>query len=251
MKVRNIPKQFDTAHNLGYKNLYVSGCSFTYNNSEEHLCTWPYYLRDKGGFENVVDSSLGGAGNYHISNSLIWTLENNNPNPKDTLVIVMWSGNNRDDKIISANNINDYPMTFYYNNDTVSGISGGLLGEGNHICRCDGDIKSSESRAVENFLYITSTYYYLKAKGYRFLFLDFLDRSITNIANDFDIRDFLEQAHVEKLNNMFNQNIENIYKWAVRHNMLDSDDFHPSANGHLSWTTEILLPYLVDNYLNF
>jgi len=252
MKTRNLSRTFDPIDDLGYNNLYVSGCSFTYNNSDEHLCTWPYYLRDKGNFKNVVDSSLPGAGNYHISQSLIWTIENNNPAPDDTLIIVMWSGNNRDDKIIDINHSTDYPMEFKYSDNVISGISGGSSrnSNGNHNCNCDRNVKSPESRAIENFLYIVLTYHYLTSKGYRFLFLDYLDRTIPNRGDDIEIRDFLNNNQISTLNSIINSEVENIYKWSVKNDLLDNDDWHPNPFAHLRWTSEILLPYLVDNFSN-
>jgi hypothetical protein len=108
-KVRpNIKKQFDTVHNFDIKNLIVGGCSFTYNNHETSAVTWPYYLRDLGGFEQVLDCSLPGAGNSHIADSLQWALEVDRPEPADSLVIVMWSGCDRDDYICPEENIKPY-----------------------------------------------------------------------------------------------------------------------------------------------
>ena len=120
-----IQKQFETVFDFNIKNLIVSGCSFTHNNSMSASVTWPYYLRDLGGFENVLDTSLPGAGNYHISNSLIWALESESTDPKQSLVIVMWSGNDRDDWITPVSNINQYPFEFKYSDNVMSAIAGG------------------------------------------------------------------------------------------------------------------------------
>ena len=83
---RSVPRTFDVQHNFRRQNLVVSGSSFTYNNSNTDACTWPYYLRDLGGFESVYDTSLPGAGNAHIANSLQWSLESNRIDPKHSLV---------------------------------------------------------------------------------------------------------------------------------------------------------------------
>ena len=107
-----IKKQFDTVHDFGIKNLIVSGCSFTYNNHETSASTWPYYLKDLGGFDQVLDCSMPGAGNYHIASSLQWAIEMQNPDPTNSLVIVMWSGNDRDDYICPQSIITDYPFKF-------------------------------------------------------------------------------------------------------------------------------------------
>jgi lysophospholipase L1-like esterase len=34
------------------------------------------------------------------------------------------------------------------------------------------------------------------------------------------------------------------YEFAVKNDMLADDDFHPSPDGHLNWTREVLLPKL-------
>jgi hypothetical protein len=99
-KTRKLAKQFTTTYSTEFKNLLVSGCSYTFNNSENHICSWPYYLRDLAGFNEVYDCSQSGAGSNHIFNSIINEIETNiNINIQDTLVIIMWSGLTRTDVI--------------------------------------------------------------------------------------------------------------------------------------------------------
>lgn len=253
MKTRQIPKQFETDTNLGYKNLIVGGCSFTYNNSETCAITWPYYLRDLAGIDQTYDCSLPGAGNYHICLSTIWALETNNFDPRDTLIIVMWSGHNRDDAIMSVKSLNTYPMTFSYNDSVVSGISGGNYPESNGNTQNQSikdidQIKTVESRTVENYLYVSILYNYLLQKQYNFLFLDYLDRSIPNLGYDFQICDYLDDNLKSKYRNMVEYSVENLYRYAIKNDLLTTDDFHPSPDGHLAWTKEHLLPFLKSNY---
>jgi len=245
-KTRDIKKQFNTMHDFGIKNLIVSGCSFTYNNHNTVAVTWPYYLRDIGGFEQVLDTSMPGAGNQHIANSLQWAIEIDQPDPADSLVIVMWSGNDRDDYICPIeNDNNNYPFTFNYSNKVVSGITGGLLGRGNTLKGLVdlGKTKSLESRAIENYLYIIGLCNYLTVNKYKFVFLDYIDRSLPSRTKDFDIQEYLPNAAKIKFDNIITK-ISNPYEWAIKNNLLTSDDFHPSPDGHLSWTKQILLPYL-------
>ena len=253
MKTRSIPKQFATETDLGYKNLVVSGCSFTYNNSETIAVTWPYYLKDLAGIDQVYDCSLPGAGNYHICHSTIWSLETANFNPADTLVIVMWSGHNRDDAVISADSLTQFPISFNYTNSVVSGISGGNHPKSksntqNQSIRDIDQIKSIKSRTVENYLYVTTLYHYLRQKQYKFLFLDYLDRSIPNRGYDFEIRNYLDDNLKSKYHDMVEYSVENLYRFAIKNDLLDADDFHPSPNGHLLWTKKHLLPFLKSNY---
>lgn len=247
-KVRNIKKQFDIIHNFGFKNLIVSGCSFTYNNHDTAAVTWPYYLRDLGNFEQVYDCSMPGAGNHHISNTLQWALDNNNLDPKESLVIVMWSGNDRDDYICPDSNISGYPFRVKYSNTVSSGITGGLdvKANGNTVkgLKNFSLCKDYESRSIENYLFIRSLWNFLTVNGYQFIFLDYLDRNLISRTLDFDIRKYLPDTIKQKFNQMMTP-ITDPYEWAIRHNLLTDDDFHPSPDGHLSWTKKILVPELI------
>lgn len=240
MKELHLPKQYKTIHELDFKNLFVSGCSFTHNGSEKYRVSWPYFLQSYANIDRLVSTAMTGAGNYHIANSLIWELEQQNPNPNDTLVVVMWSGIERDDAIISSEFLKDYPITIEYTDGVVAGISGGINGVGNYPSPVN-QSKSIESRSVENFLYYTTTYHYLKSKGYRFVFLKYLDPAQPNRSGDF------VNVHQSKCDYMFDD-IQTIYDFAIRNCMLWDDDFHPSVKGHADWTREILLPHLVDKF---
>jgi hypothetical protein len=71
------------------KNLITFGCSFTEGDWPKHLSSLnKYKLSNKG---------LGGVGNYYIANAVYDTVVNSD----DTSVIVMWSGIDRVDKVVS------------------------------------------------------------------------------------------------------------------------------------------------------
>lgn len=251
-KTRDIAKQFGTVHDFGIQNLIVSGCSFTYNNSETAAVTWPYYLRDLGGFDQVWDCSLPGAGNHHISTSLIWALENQEPDPQHSLVVVMWSGCDRDDFICARENINhDYPFRFYYDSDVMSGITGGAGTENRGNMKTSAQelvaAHTAKSRAIENYLYFCNTWHYLNNNGYRFVFLKFLDHDLPSRTKHFDIRPYLPPAAQLKLDAMMST-IPDPYSYAVKNDLLHNDDFHPSPVGHLDWTRNILLPNLAAKF---
>lgn len=250
-----IKKQFDTAYNFGLRNLIVSGCSFTHNNHESAAVTWPYYLRDIGGFDQVLDCSMPGAGNYHISNSLIWALENDRPDPEYSLVVVMWSGNDRDDYICPASQDNgSYPFRFAYSEKVITGISGGphqdAKGNISPIFKQFSAIKTAESRAIENYLYISHTWHYLKSSGFKFMFLEFLNNNLPSRTSHFDIKQYLPMNVAKKLHSMM-ENITDPYTWALKNNLLTDDDFHPNPEGHLSWTRNVLLPHMNQRRFDF
>jgi hypothetical protein len=248
-KTRNIKKQFNIIHDFGFQNLIVSGCSFTYNDIDTAPVTWPYYLKDLGGFDQVLDCSLPGAGNSHISDSLIWGLEIENPDPASSLVIVMWSGHDRDDYICPKEHINNYPFQFNYSKNAMSSITGGNAMESNGNGISDGlkklsMTKTSESRAIENYLYIAKTYQYLKSLNYKFLFLNFVNPTEpVGGTNTFDIKKYLPNPAKQKLDSMITE-IDDPYHFSVRHNLLDGDNFHPIPFGHLRWTKKVLIPHL-------
>jgi hypothetical protein len=231
-RTRNIPKQLSTVHDFGIKNLIVSGCSFTYNNNETSAVTWPYYLRDLGGFDQVLDCSLPGAGNHHISNSLQWALEVESPNPIDSLVVVMWSGCDRDDYICPEENIKPYPFKFNYSTNIASAISGGSI---NDALLNLAQTKNLDSRAIENYLYINGLWNYLKNLGYPFVFLNFLDGNLPSRTRHFDITKHLPTAIKNQYNSMLTK-ITDPYTWALKNNLLTDDDFHPSPDGLPIWT---------------
>lgn len=251
MKTRSLAKTFACIENLGYKNLLVGGCSFTYNNSDEHIVTWPYYLRDLCDFDRVLDCSLPGAGNCHISQSIMWEIESNNFDPSETLVIIMWSGFQRDDIIIGSDQLNNYPFAFNYTENTASGITGGINGSGNiqntSLSNLK-EIKSSESRAIENFLYINSLYNFLQNKNFNFLFLNYLDYSLPNRSGEENVVEHLPNHICDTYQQLICNKVENIYKFCLKNDLLSDDDFHPSPAGHLSWTRTHLVPYLLAHF---
>jgi hypothetical protein len=249
-KTRKIKRVFPVDKSLGYKNLIVSGCSFTHNVTEDHLDTWPYYLRDIGGFNEVYDCSLPGAGNNHIANSLQWCLETDPIDPADSLVIVMWSGVDRDDLICPKEHLTPYPE-FKFTDTVSTGITGGLLGSGNTTTYLTdlAQQKTSASRSIENFLLINGIYHYLHAKKYQFLFLDFCKGSsiVSGRTKHFDITPYLPKNIQQTYKRMFT-NLTDLHEWAIRHDFLQEDDLHCNIHGHLDWTRKVLHPYLVDNY---
>ena len=243
-----IIKRFSTIHKFDFQNLIIGGSSFTHNNHDSCAIAWPYYLRDLGGFEDVLDCSMPGAGNYHITTSTQWAIENLRPDPLKNLVIVMWSCNNMDDCLAGNQDINDYVFKFNYTQDVCTGITGGT-----HI-QSKGNLKSQafkqysltktpQSRAIENFLHILSLYNYLKVNNFKFVFLHHLNYSLPSRAHDFDIKTYLPKHLANQMDKMFTK-IVTPYEFAVKNDMLADDDFHPSPDGHLNWTRQVLLPKL-------
>lgn len=250
MRQLNLPKSFDTVIDSGIKTLVVSGCSFTYNHSEEHRVSWPYILADRLNIPVVLDSSLAGIGNNHISKSIQWCLETQELDPATTCVAVMWSGHGREDHIIESKFIKPGQPTYNY----IPGASTGSLNvTGNtgitNVTTLYTSLRGHASSAVESYTNISSLYNYLKANNYKFLFLDFMDRNLPNRSNDIIITDYLPDVLKNKINQMVPTDIENFYRWSLQRLLLCDDDFHPNVEAHQLWCDQVLVPYFIKNIL--
>ena len=238
---RQLPKQFTSTHTSEFKNLLVSGCSYTYNNSTKHICTWPYYLRDIGGFNEVYDCGQSGAGSNHIFNSIINEVEtNSNINVNDTLVIIMWSGLMRTD-VIAETYITKpwHHMGPYEFNDEFSTLSIYDQVDGNtlldNLCRDYKKAVSSDAQILESAFKIIALQSYLEKHGFKYIMLNWMDPT----------------PELKTLNNTIKQRLLSFFdpvttldEYAeITHQRIPNDG-HPTPDAHLSWTREYLIPYL-------
>jgi hypothetical protein len=196
----------------------------------------------------VYDTSLPGCGNYHIASSLQLALELEPLDPKESLVIVMWSGNDRDDYLCPDSNDNgEYPCEFRYSKNVITGITGGSnpisIGNTKQGLRALADTKTLESRAYENYLLTIGLKNYLENNEYGYIFLDYIDRSLPSRTWDFPIEKHLPKSLAEKYKNS-KTNIVSPNTFALKNDLCHLDDFHPSPNGHLAWTRQVLIPHL-------
>ena len=158
----------------------------------------------------------------------------------DSLVVVMWSGCDRDDYICPEENIKPYQFKFNYSKNIASSISGNNISD---ALLGLSQTKNLHSRAIENYLYINGLWNYLKNSGYQFIFLNFLDGNLPSRTGHFDITKHLPTVIKHQYNTMLTKIIDP-YTWALKNNLLTDDDFHPSPDGHLDWTRKMLLPKL-------
>lgn len=232
-----LPKSFDTVVDSGFTTLVAGGCSFTANYSDTHRVAWPYVLADKLNIPTVLNCALGGAGNRHISHSVQWCLETQQPDPATTLVICMWSGHRREDAIVEAKHIPTDRPTFYYTPGVATAVLSGQR-----------SLMGRQSSAVESFLSINALYNYLQAQKYRFLFLDFMDRSLPNRSNDFELVESLPPELHQRVREMIPGDIENFYRWSLQRMLLTNDDFHPGPQAHEGWCNDVLMPYVINKF---
>ena len=243
-KIRKLTRQFSPTHQTKYKNLLVSGCSFVWNNSEQHLCTWPYYLRDLAKFDEVYDCSQSGAGTNHIFNSVINEIEtNDNITPESTLIVVMWSKLTRTD-VIATNDITRpwHSMSNYNFNDKFATLSlfrysndKNKLDLVNNLCKQYHRVVDSDAQMYESLLKIISLNSYLKEKKYEFIFL-----------TDFDIHSEVAELQTVLKDTALNtiSDVIDLNSYAINTNQQIPNDGHPTPDAHLTWAKKYLLPYL-------
>lgn len=241
---RNLKRTFSATHTSKLSNLLVSGCSFTFNNSNEHVCSWPYYLRDLAGFENVIDCSQSGAGSNHIFNSVINEIENdNNITPENTLVVIAWSGLTRTD-VIASNQITRswHHMSNYDFNDKFSTLSIFNLAQGktdlDNLCKMYKTYVDVEAQILESAFKIIALKNYLENKKMKHVFVQYQDLT--------DEIDYLDPQIKLKTLQCFD-NIESIGS----HSKEFESDGHPTPDSYLVWTKECLIQHLLNRYPAF
>lgn len=198
--------------------------------------TWPIYIRDMLGISEIYDFSCSGAGNYHISSSVMHGLETKkNIRPEDTLVVIMWSGFDRDDLLVGKDSIISDKASYHYDDSTSLCYTGGLLGKSNSLFPIDTvkKIKSYHSRCIENYLYIVSLMHYLENRGFEYYFTSF---SLSTKAQGFEIKKYSRFD----LNDLFTVTpfLGDFAKETI-------DGFHPTSSWHHRWAEEILMPQIL------
>lgn len=251
-KHRNIARQFASCAHTQYPNLLVSGCSYTWNNSESCAVTWPYYLRDLAAFDQVWDVSQPASGYNHTHTAVVTELETNTAlTPETTLVIIMWSGLERVD--ITA----DQDLVETWTNMPLPDLGWNLSTLGLHNTRPDWlnrlrqapnalveqlrvqyqRLISRESQQLESAVKLISLAGYLANRGFESVFVDWDD------TRGHQARPGMDPWAQGRF-----ADIETLGSWASRTGQR-LPDRHPSPDAHLSWTREHLLPWLIQKDL--
>lgn len=260
LKKETIPEHnFSCIKQLGFKNLFVSGCSFTkkFATESNHLLSWPEYLYVLGGFENLYNCSMPGAGNFFILSSLIYEIQQNNIDPDDSLIIVMLSGYDRDDVILENQYLNNEyakqmsQWAYSFTEKIGIGITGGSSPWSQGTIPesfATKKYKTMQSRAIENYIYINSIYSFLQSKKFSFVITNHIDRHLPARDTSFVLEDMIDPISQSHLKNMLDVDLKNFYAHSLEHDQLTIDDYHPAPDGHLSWTKEHLLPYICKKF---
>lgn len=239
-KIRNIKKTFAPTHKIVKKNILVSGCSFTYNNSEEHVCSWPYYLRDLVEAEEIYDCSQSGSGQNHIFNSVISELEvNTTLSPANTLIVIMLSGFTRTDVISTVDITLDWhDMSNFHFDETFSTLTLVNNSDGDSdldkLCTLYKRQVTPDAQIYEGCLKVLALKCYLENKGYDYVITSWFDP----IAELKRIKTPLGKKIIDVVNK-----IPYLGDFAHQTNQID-ETLHPTPNCYLEWTKKHLVPHL-------
>lgn len=223
-----------------YKNLLVSGCSFTRDWGPNGLRSWPHFVQQHYNFDTVVNCALSGAGNKHIADSIVHQLEfEPDLTPLNTYVIVMWTGADRIDTMCDVKHQTDREH-YNYNDNIISMTTGGShRKEG--VLGALYDVKNQDILALETFINITNTYHYLRSRGYKFKFLTWRNINLPAIDRGFDW-----QKHIDDpvdCSYMFSD-IATVYEYCLREEHMSEDDYHPTQQGYQLWVRDVLIKEL-------
>jgi hypothetical protein len=241
-KIRNLPLQFAQTHQTKYKNILVSGCSFTWNNSDSHICSWPYYLRDLAGFDQVYDCSQSGGGTNHIFNSIVNEIETNSAvDPESTLIIVMWSGLTRTDVVAHKDIvIKNHTMETYHFDKNFATLS--LFNKSKGVDPIDKmfleykRFVNPDAQIYESLIKIIALKSYLQNKKFNFLFTSWMNPTV-----ELDrINSPLAQSVMDSISH-----VPYLYEYAIKNKQIEPNG-HPTPDAYLGWTRECLLPCLLD-----
>jgi hypothetical protein len=249
---------------MKYKKLIVSGCSFTENKG-----SWAYVLASILDIE-LVNLAAPGAGNKHIQYSLMNYIANNDPDPKTTLIGIMWSHPIREDIIVEFNpNLTDQSAYNYKFNDFTAEIGLKYIldnyGPNNIFNRINvaqnKTLSGNNNKAgitLNTWVTIESTISFLKNKGFDFfqtIFHDFLEKSDLISAKDRSWNFQQEYSYTQELTRInLKQNKDSwlelthrqyLGEYAFLIKELAYDQYHPSEKGHKLWTVSVLIPTLI------
>ena len=162
------------------KNLFVNGCSFT---DDRCGTTWATFLKKKYPNLNYHNIANYGAGNRYICNSTIQFLEDQNFNPEETLVIIMWSGTKRIDLDMSGEwwyhlyenyphgrNINDQHYYLF-----SSGIAWTKQSDATKIFNWPYKLSDPHTLCADSLMNFINLENYLKVHGYQYRFSSFVN----------------------------------------------------------------------------
>jgi hypothetical protein len=249
-----------TQYKTKFKNLVVSGCSFTHEpNDQWYPFSWASMLAKNTGMK-IFNHAIPGAGNNHIAKSIILFLEKNKLLPEETFVLPMWSHPCRIDFITDrelSNFKNSYPLTYDYDNCNELVLGGNWWNIGNPTTVQQMLIKyskfqSNESLALNSWLNMNYLSSYLTAKRYTYFYTSYISYNYryqnNNEAVLFDYINVLKKIGLELNKSEWIDFDDDDYygDYCARNNFCDTDGFHPKyPEAQEGWVSQILIPHLI------
>ena len=243
------------------QNLVVNGCSFT---DDRNNNTWATILAKQYPNLNYYNIASVAAGNDYIANSTVEFLEKNNFNPKETLVVVMWSGTGRKDLKISGEwwyyLTEQYPQGRKLNEEYYL-FSGGLTNSWttNNTTKkiFDWVYKLSDPTTLcqSSFMNFLNLENYLRVNNYQYKFTSYVNYWDPLTESNFNSGDY-SIGHFAKDYPLFqNYNFSNWFfvnkkqdclaEFALGINELDNTG-HPTTAGHQQFAETIAVPAVKD-----
>lgn len=224
--------------------LVTSGCSFT--DSTEHTkepSSWPGYVKDRCGFDHVIDVSSAAAGNDYISTSIVNQIESMSASDlAKCMVLIVWSG-------IDRRELPTYDTTVTIDRGCIDGVNfrrgkGSTETVDNNIAR--GEALKSWKNIIMMQNYLENKHLPFGLGFYVNVFEPpFLPRR--DLTKEFP--GFLHPQKIDQLRKCrwFHKPNDSFFEWSFyqKKNMFEDDGFHPNLEGHLHWTDNIILPGLV------
>lgn len=238
-RILNWKQQLDQQYECDQNLLITGGCSFTNStNQTQSAASWPGFVKDRCGFKKCVDMSLFAMGNRYIADSIKYAIENlvKNANP---LVVVMWSGLDRNDVVVQ---------------ETAEPVNVSL-GDTTYQVSLNKNKQQSIDQSVDNILDLKQ---YLESKNIQYVFTTYINlfdppyipvRDTTYRFTDY--KDNVKLSEVKQIQWVPVDKQQCLYEWAFYNDYFDdtTDYYHPPVNANLKWTDDVLLPEMCNQGL--
>jgi hypothetical protein len=222
------------------KILVTSGCSFTSSTLQlDTAASWPGYIVDRCRFGQGIDYSYPGADNEYIGDSILYHFDQvPDSEIKKYMVIIMWTRiATKTGLIVATEKIisNDVFKTMHLGNTIYERIT-----DNNNI--------SSQEIATQSVKKMLEVFSYLKRRKISFVFTiysNIIFPPFSRWSKAFYIADNVDSLLLTELQSLPwipLQHRNFLCDYAFENNYLSEDGFHPTVEGNLFWTDNILLP---------
>lgn len=227
--------------------ILTNGCSFSSGG-------WPDFLGDN---HSITKLAYPGAGNKYISDSTLCELAVKNYD----MVIIMWSGLSRcDEPVADINLFTDMPYKSKVGTEDYI-FSGGICCSWKSFSLTrmmfEGKYKLQENRQLyhSSLLEIIKTQSYLKANNIKYYFMSYVnywdtpkewstpiqDKSLTNFP---ELDYLVKQIDFDPW--IFYQGKNGYYEYAIEHDLLSDDNWHPNQQAAQNWA-EVIIKRISEN----